>query len=158
MENTIKIEIYIFLTSIYGGLIAGLVYDIYRINRNYFKPNKIATLIEDFLFWIGISIIFFYMLNKNNLVQLRLYVFIGFFLGGIIYLKILSKFLSPILLKIFDGIIYIFKCIKELIVLPFKTLRRFSKPWTQKFKRLKRIPKEALSEMKRYKKIFLKKK
>lgn len=107
MDNTIKIEIYIFLTSIYGGLIAGLAYDIYRINRNYFKPKKIATIIEDFLFWIGIGFVFFYMLNKNNWAQLRLYVFLGFFLGGIIYLKILSKFLFPFLLKIFNGIIFI---------------------------------------------------
>ncbi len=158
MDNTIKIEIYIFLTSIYGGLIAGLAYDIYRINRNYFKPKKIATIIEDFLFWIGIGFVFFYMLNKNNWAQLRLYVFLGFFLGGIIYLKILSKFLLPFLLKIFNGIIFIYRGIKKLITLPFKALERFLKPKIIKIKRLKRIPKESFSEIKRYKKIIFKKK
>ena len=158
MYNTIKIEFYIFLTSIYGGLIAGIVYDIYRINRNYFKPKKIATIVEDFLFWIGIALIFFYMLNKNNWAQLRLYVFLGFFIGGIVYLKILSKFLLPFLWKIFNGIIFICKGIKNLLILPFKALGKFLKPKLIKIKRLKRIPKESFSEIKRYKKIIFKKK
>ena len=158
MDNTIKIEFYIFLTSIYGGLIAGIVYDIYRINRNYFKPKKIATLIEDFLFWVVIGFVFFYMLNKNNWAELRLYVFLGFFIGGIIYIKILSKFLFSFLTKVFKGILNICRGIKNLITLPFKALAKFLKPKIMKMKRLKRIPKESFSEMKRYKKIIFKKK
>lgn len=83
MDTTIKIQFYIFLTSIYGGgLIAGLAYDIYRISRLCFKPKKLATLIEDLFFWIGIGIIFFYLLNKNNWAELRFYIFLGFFWRG----------------------------------------------------------------------------
>ncbi len=65
-----------------GGLIAGLAYDIYRISRLCFKPKKLATLIEDLFFWIGIGIIFFYLLNKNNWAELRFYIIFRFFLEG----------------------------------------------------------------------------
>ena len=158
MDTTTKIQFYIFLTSIYGGLIAGLAYDIYRISRLCFKPNKLATLIEDFLFWIGIGVIFFYLLNKNNWVELRAYIFIGFFGGGILYLKVLSRFLSSLLLKIFNGIIHIFKFTKNFISLPFRKVRKTLNPKIIKLKRLKRVPKEAASEIKKYSKVIFKKK
>lgn len=158
MDNTVKVQFYIFLTSIYGGLIAGLAYDIYRISRLYFKPKKIATLIEDFLFWIGIGLIFFYLLNKNNGAELRGYVFLGFFGGGIIYLKLLSRFLSPFLSKFFSGIIFIYKSIRDLINLPLKSLNKTLNPKVLKIKKFKRIPKEAIREIKKYKKIISKKK
>ncbi|NMA86773.1 MAG: spore cortex biosynthesis protein YabQ [Tissierellia bacterium] len=157
MDTTIKIQFYIFLTSIYGGLIAGLAYDIYRISRLCFKPKKLATLIEDLFFWIGIGIIFFYLLNKNNWAELRFYIFLGFFGGGILYLKILSKVLSPFLIRFFNGIIHIFKVIKHSISLPLERSKKFFAKKTVKMKRLKRIPKEAILEIKKYRKIIFKK-
>ena len=157
MDTTTKIQFYIFLTSIYGGLIAGLAYDIYRISRLCFKPKKLATLIEDFLFWIGIGIIFFYLLNKNNWAELRFYIFLGFFGGGILYLSILSKFLSPFLIRVFNGIIHIFKGIKYYISLPLEKLKKFFRKRIIKINRLKKIPKEAILEIKKYRKIIFKK-
>lgn len=157
MDINMRIQLYIFFTSVYGGLIAGLAYDVYRLTRYYFRPKKIITIIEDFLFWIGIGLIFFYLLNKNNWGQLRAYVFLGFFLGGLLYLKILSKFLSPILRKIFKGIIQLFKGTRNLILLPYKKLKKPLQGVKLKIRRLKRIPKESLREIKKYKKIIFKK-
>lgn len=158
MENTIKVEIYIFLTAIYGGLIAGLVYDIYRVIRYFFKPKKIFTIIEDLLFWIGIATIFVYIINKSSWGQLRGYMFIGFFLGGLIYLKILSKILFPLWVNIFKGIDFIIKGICHIIKLPFKKGKRIISPKIKKINKLKRIPKEAINEIRRYKRIISKKK
>ena len=104
MDITIKMQFYIFLTSIYGGLIAGFFYELYRISRHYFKPKYIVTQIEDFLFWIGISLIFFYILHKSNWGEIRGYVFLGFFMGGFMYLNLLSKLFYPLLKRLFDGI------------------------------------------------------
>src|SRR5690606_14910652 len=116
MTTDIKFEFYIFLNSVYAGLVSGIIFDLYRVIRYFFKPKKVVTIIEDLLFWIGIGLIFFYILNKSNWGQLRGYVFIGFFLGGLIYLNILSKVLFPIFLKIFKklgiairGIIHVVK-------------------------------------------------
>ncbi|WP_025642473.1 spore cortex biosynthesis protein YabQ [Schnuerera ultunensis] len=100
METTIKIQLYIFLTSIYGGLISGLAYDIYRVNRLYFKPRKIVTILEDLLFWIGISFIFFYIINKSNWGSMRGYIFIGFFFRRIYLFKDIEQNTIPIMGKI----------------------------------------------------------
>ncbi|NLW39463.1 MAG: spore cortex biosynthesis protein YabQ [Tissierellia bacterium] len=158
MESTIRIQLYIFLTSIYGGLISGLAYDIYRTTRYYFKPKKIATLLEDLLFWIGLSLIFFYILNKSSGGSLRGYMFIGFFIGGLIYLKILSKLLFPLWLKLFKGIIILIRYIMKIIKLPFIRTKTLLLPKIKKASRLKRIPKEAFHEIKRYKRILSNKK
>ncbi|CCQ97332.1 putative Spore cortex biosynthesis protein YabQ [[Clostridium] ultunense Esp] len=158
METTIKIQLYIFLTSIYGGLISGLAYDIYRVNRLYFKPRKIVTILEDLLFWIGISFIFFYIINKSNWGSMRGYIFIGFFLGGFIYLKILSKILFPLWVKLFNGIITIINNILKVIKLPFRQIKSLLSPKMKRINRIRKIPREAIGEIKRYKKIISNKK
>lgn len=158
MDTTIKIQFYMFLTSLYGGLISGLAYDFYRISRYYFKPKKIVTTIEDFLFWVSLALIFFYILNKSNWAELRGYVFLGFFCGGFIYLKILSKLLFPLMVKFTSGLTLILRKIGTVIVLLFKRIRRSLSPKLKKVKRMSRIPKEVIQETKRYKSILSKKK
>lgn len=158
MDATIKIQLYIFLTSVYGGLIAGIAYDIYRLSRYYFKPKKIITIIEDLLFWVSIALIFFYILNKSNWAELRGYIFIGFFLGGIIYLKILSKLLSPLLRKIFNGLRVILKKVANTILSPYKYIKKLLSPKLKRAKKISNIPKDAMREIKRYKSIISKKK
>ena len=158
MDTTIKVQFYIFLTSLYGGLIAGLAYDIYRITRHFSKPKKIATTIEDLIFWIGISLIFFYILNKSNWAELRGYIFLGFFAGGYIYLKVLSKIFFPFLIKIFNGLDLLFKGVIKAIVLPFKYINRILAPKIKKTRRIPGIFKEGIKEIKRYKQIISKKK
>ena len=148
METTIKIQLYIFLTSIYGGLISGLAYDIYRITRYYFKPKKIVTILEDLLFWIGISFIFFYIINKSNWASLRGYIFIGFFLGGFIYLKLLSKLIFPLWVKLFKGIITIISRIFRTISLPFRKIKNVLSPKIKKINRIRKVPSEAINEIK----------
>lgn len=158
MDATIKVQIYIFLTSLYGGLIAGLIYDIYRVIRRFFKPKKLVTTIEDFIFWVSIALIFFYILNKSNWTELRGYIFLGFFTGGFIYFKILSKILFLFLIKLFNGLSLILKRIMEVVTLPFKYINKILSPKIKKIRRIGRIFKENINKMKRYREIISKKK
>lgn len=158
MDTTIKMQFYIFLTSIYGGLIAGFAYDLYRISRYYFKPKHIATLIEDFLFWIGITLIFFYIIHESNWGEIRGYVFLGFFAGGIMYLKLLSKLLFPILKRLLDSLGLLLRKTFKVIAFPFKSIKKTLSPGMRRLKRLRQIPREALGEIKKYKSIISKKK
>lgn len=158
MDTTIKVQLYIFLTSLYGGLITGLAYDIYRLSRHFFKPKKIVTLIEDFIFWVGAALIFFYILNRSNWAELRGYIFLGFFAGGFIYLKVLSKILFPFLIKLFNRVGLIFKRIMGTIILPFKHVNKRLSPKIKKIKRTRGALREAISEIKRHKAIISKKK
>lgn len=158
MDTTIRIQLYIFLTSIYAGLLIGLIYDLYRVMRYFFKPKKIVAGIEDLLFWLGIAIIFFYIINKSNWGEIRGYIFFGTFIGGIVYLKILSKVLHPLMMKLFKAIIFSFKWIVNIIKVPFIKLRSIVKPGMKRINRIKRVPKEAIREIKRYRKIISQKK
>ncbi len=158
MASDIKIEFYIFLNSVYAGLISGIIYDLYRIIRYFFKPKKLATLIEDLLFWLGVGLIFFYIINKSNWGQLRGYIFLGFFIGGLIYLKVLSKVLFPVLLKLFNKIILIVKGILYVFKFPFIKAKKVISPRMGKIRKIKKIPKESINEIIRLTKIISKKK
>jgi len=158
MLPDVKVEFYIFLNSIYAGLISGIVYDLYRVIRYCFKPKRIATLIEDFLFWLGIGLIFFYIINKANWGQLRGYIFFGFFIGGLMYLKVLSKVLFPLLLKLFNKVIFIIKGIHYVLKFPFIKANKIVAPRVKKLRRIKRIPQESVREIIRLTRIILQKK
>lgn len=158
MAADIKVEFYIFLNSFYAGLIAGLIFDLYRLIRYFFKPRKLVTLIEDLLFWIGIGLIFFYIINKSNWGQLRGYIFIGFFLGGLAYLKLLSKVLFPLFVKLFNRLGLILRGIIYILKLPFVKVKKIISPGIRKIRKAKRVPKEAASEIRRLRRIISKKK
>lgn len=158
MDTTIRIQLYIFLTSIYAGLLIGLIYDLYRVLRYFFKPRRLVSGIEDLIFWLGIAIIYFYIMNKSNWGELRGYVFFGTFIGGIIYLKILSKILHPLMMKVIKAIILVIKWTINMIKVPFVKMKKLLKPRIRRVNRIKRVPKEAIKEIRRYRKIISQKK
>ncbi|NLX62151.1 MAG: spore cortex biosynthesis protein YabQ [Tissierellia bacterium] len=158
MDATIRVELYIFITSIYAGLLIGLIYDLYRTVRYFSRPKKLVADIGDILFWLIIALVFFYIMNKSNWAELRGYVFFGTFLGTTIYLKILSKVLYPIMLKIFEGIILAIRWIIKIIKLPYIKINKIVQPKMRSLKRVRRIPREAFREIKRYKKLISQKK
>lgn len=158
MDTNIRLQLYIFLTSIYAGLLIGLVYDLYRSMRYFFKPKKIIAGIEDLVFWLALAIAFFYIMNKSNWAELRGYIFFGTFIGAIIYLKILSKLLYPFMIKVFRAIILGVKWITKMIKLPLIKMKKIVRPRIKGINRIKRIPKEAFKEIRRYRKIISQKK
>ncbi|NLY77899.1 MAG: spore cortex biosynthesis protein YabQ [Tissierellia bacterium] len=158
MDVGIKIEFYIFLNSIYAGLITGIIYDWYRVIRYYFKPKGFATLIEDLLFWIGVGLIFFYIINKSNWGQLRAYIFIGYFLGGLLYLKLLSKVLFPFFIRIFNRLRLVIKGIVYILKFPFVRVRKILSPAAKRIRKAKKVSKEAVGETIRLRRIISKKK
>lgn len=151
MENTMIVDLYMFFTASYGGLIAGLIYDFYRILRYKTKPSKKGTYIQDFLFWTIVAILFFYILIKVNWGELRGFIIIGFFLGIIIYIKLFSRFIYPLCAKLME---LIFKII-SLVFLPIRFVRSRTSPGIKKFRRL---CKEMVGGVKKYKKIISSKK
>lgn len=155
MDNSLILELHIFLTSIYGGIIAGLVYDLYRTIRYHSKPNKFITYIQDFLFWLIITYVFFYTLIKINWGQIRGYIVLGFLMGVIIYIITFSKYIYPLAVKVAGAIKKIIKGIIYLILYPFKYMKRKTCPTLNKFRK---VPIEIIREIKKYKKIISSKK
>ncbi|HEY8363371.1 MAG TPA: spore cortex biosynthesis protein YabQ [Tissierellaceae bacterium] len=154
MDTTMLIELHVFLSTIYGGLISGFIYDVYRTIRYFSKPRKFITHIGDFLFWTLLALIFFVILMMNNWAEIRGYTLIGFFLGILIYNKIFSRFLYPVCIIIGRFLKEFFGKVLAIIFFPFRLFKKF-KP---ALKKTKRIVEEKLKEKKILKKIIFSKK
>jgi spore cortex biosynthesis protein YabQ len=94
-------QTYIFLSTVYGGIIIGFIYDLYRMVRRIIRPGKIGTGIIDLLFWLTVFLLSFALLLYVNDGEIRLYHLFGFILGGGAYMLILS----PLVMVLFN-IIY----------------------------------------------------
>ena len=117
-------EIYAFAIFILNGFLIGLLFDVFRILRKSFKTADLITYIEDIVFWILSGFILLYSIFKFNNGELRLYIFIGIFIGSIIYLITFSKIVintCVYLIKILKKAIYI------ILIIPIKFLIKFSK-------------------------------
>lgn len=155
MENTLIIDVHIFLGVLYGGLIAGFFYDIYRTFRYFSKPSKWVTYIGDLLFWIVLSILFFYVLVRLNWGEIRAYIILGFLLGIFIYNRFFSKFIYRVCVKIGIALKRILHKIMRILFRPFKYIK---KKVFSPIKKIKSIPIILYKEAKRYKKIISTKK
>lgn len=164
-----KDQILIFLTTVYGGLIIGFIYDLYRVFRYFIKPKGLATLIEDLLFWILISIIAIGILFYSNWGQLRGYVLLGFILGVLIYSLLLSKIIIKAMIKIIGLLIKSIIYILRYLVLPLKYIKnilvkmrlKINKKVIKHKKRIKRIlslPYRIIYDIKKHTKYILFKK
>ena len=105
-----------------NGILIGILFDIFRVLRKSFKTNDITTYIEDILFWIltGISLLYSIFTFSNG--EIRLYMFLGVFLGCLIYMMLISKYFIKINVKIVSIIKRIFGVVFSIISIPLKFL------------------------------------
>lgn len=162
-------EGYILLATIYGGVIIGFMYDLYRIFRGLFKPKKIATMIQDLIFWGAIAVVAFYVLVFSNQGAIRFYNFLGFILGSIFYQVLLSKLVIKSLvfiLKMIKNFIYdLYQIIKYpfnvafcLLLGPYSYCKEKAKPVYYKTRRVSRLPANILKDTKKTLITYFKKK
>ena len=76
-------QAYIFVMFILIGILIGLIFDIFRVSRQFFKTSNIITYIEDAVFWILIGLVLFISIFKLNNGELRAYIFLGVVLRNI---------------------------------------------------------------------------
>jgi spore cortex biosynthesis protein YabQ len=77
--------------SLLAGVITGACFDIYRLVRGFENPNKVFTVIQDFLFWTLTSIVIFIFLMYTNEGYINFYVYVCLIIGVYLYLKGLSR-------------------------------------------------------------------
>ena len=102
-------QAYIFLIFVINGFLIGILFDIFRILRKSFKTKDIITYIEDILFWILTGLLLLYSIFTFSNGELRLYMFLGVFIGCILYMIIISQYFIKINVKIIlftKGIVY----------------------------------------------------
>lgn len=94
------------LFGIYGGLIAGIIYEILRGIRHVFK-NTVITIICDTIFWICAVIVSLYVMMMVNSGVFRLFILIAIILGFVLYMT----FISDLVHSIFGSLQKFFKMI-----------------------------------------------
>lgn len=155
MEISMLMELHMFFTTVYGGLITGFVYDIYRTIRYLSKPKKIMTYLGDLLFWTIAAIILFLTVIKINWGEIRGYILLGFFLGGLIYIKLFSPYIYPICVVVFQKTKNTVKFVLSIIFFP---LNFFKSKLMHILKKIKKTIIILVKEAKKYKKIISSKK
>ena len=150
MDYNLLLEIHIFFTLFYGGLIGGLIYDIYK-SISYSSKSKLIKHLIDILFWIFISFLFFIITVKNNLGQVRGHLLLAFVLGIFIYMKIFSKFIYPLISSVFSLLIKSWGKIINIILYPFKGIGKAKRQVAKAFGEIK-------ADFKRFKRIITRKK
>lgn len=93
-------QAYLFLVFAINGIFIGLLFDIFRILRKGFKTSDIITYIQDILFWILTGFILLYSVFTFSNGEVRFYMFLGVFLGCLIYMLMFSKYFVNINVKI----------------------------------------------------------
>lgn len=81
-----------------------LCYDLLRISRLIFSQNDWLVGLEDFFYWIYVSLSVFSLLYRQNDGIVRGYVILGVFLGMAVYDRIISRNLLKVLQKLAERI------------------------------------------------------
>ena len=147
-----------FLIYIVAGIIICIFFDFFRSLRKAINTSNIVTYIEDILFWIITGIFLILIIRKFSFGEIRLYMFIGLILGGVVYFCTLSKYLIKIN-------VFIMKFFKKILLTISKfVFKIFGKPVNFKIinikgrKNIKKAKKTVIKKIKTKNKKVVKKK
>lgn len=113
-------QAYLFVIFTIDGFAIGLLFDFFRILRKSFKTSDFVTYIQDTLFWILTGLLVLYSIFTFNDGQIRLFMFLGIFIGVTLYILTLSKYVIKINVFIIQKIKNTIKFIFTILVYPFK--------------------------------------
>ena len=92
MPEMIYSQIYCLGIFVIIGIVLGILLDIFRILRRSFKTSDFITYLEDIVFWILTGFIVLFSIFKFNNGEIRIYVFLGIFIGIILHIITISHY------------------------------------------------------------------
>lgn len=114
MNASISSQVVVFFWCIFGGIIIGLLFDVFRLSRKIIPTNDVLTYIEDIVFWLLVGVIVLTTIFQCNQGQLRGFVFLGMLLGTVFYFMLFSN-----LIMRFIGLLFSFFEKKITLVINF---------------------------------------
>lgn len=81
--------VFIFINT---GILLGILFDLFRIQRKIIKTNQYLTYFQDIIYGIISGFLVFYIIKKYTNGDIRLYMFMNLLVGIFIYLTGLSKY------------------------------------------------------------------
>ena len=124
VSDQVSNQAYIFLCSVIGGALIGFIYDVFRIKRKAIRTNSIALYIEDFIYWIIVSLVMFGMVYYSNDGEIRGFTFLGTAIGVVLYILLLSKYVIMVSLAAIRIVYRVLRVIWKVVAFPFKIVFR----------------------------------
>ena len=121
MPLGLNMQINLVIYSLFGGLIAGVLFDVYRGIRGI-NSIKILTIIQDILFCILIALVIFTFLLYTNHAFLTPYVYILIIIAMLLYFKFISKLFYSSEIKITRIFYKIIRILLKNIWYPLKII------------------------------------
>ena len=167
--ETVEFQSFVFMFTVYGGIIIGLLYDIYRVLKGSRRGDRFITSAWDVLFLLASVLVVLWALFSSNYGDIRAYVFIGFIVGFFLYDKILSRIALALFNFVKRNVIFFFKTTNNLLILPFKFVFNLlwyplSRAWQYithkrvRISKIKKLPGLVLKDGKKYYKLVIRKK
>ena len=118
-------QAYVFLSTVYTGMIIGLIYDLNRMVRRIFRPGRSIVGVLDLLFWLTAAVIVFVVLYFANNGEIRLYNFIGLAVGWCLYLLTISPWVLKLLDLLYKGVYMLVSKLTEFVTCLFRMIYNF---------------------------------
>lgn len=125
MHENIHLQLYVFLYTLYGGIIIGIVYDLIDVMLNgYAVRSRTAA---DLVFWAIAFCIIIAILFYVNHISFRFYVVAGFALGWFVYFFTVSKLTRRFFAFVKKGIKYFMTKVKRLLSILLRPVKLLNK-------------------------------
>lgn len=162
--ETVQFQGYVFSSAVYGGIIIGILYDIYGVIRRRKRNEKLIASIWDAFFLLSVLLVAVGVIFSSNYGDIRAYVFIGFTVGFYLYEKLLGRIAVAIFQAVMRKLSYFFKTTNNVLTIPVKGLGSLSSlavkrllVQKRRLKRIKGLPKRLAADTKKYYRLILKK-
>jgi spore cortex biosynthesis protein YabQ len=167
--ETVQFQSYIFSYSVYGGILIGILYDIYRALRGRRKRDRLITSLWDVLFLLSVFIVVMWAIFSSSYGDIRAYVFVGFLVGFYLFEKLLGRIMVRIVFFVYRNITSLLKKTNSVLALPVKLLCSFLYHCYNgivrllgrgkiKLRKVRKLPKQVIYDSKKYYGLIVKRK
>ncbi len=120
--ETVQFQSYVFLYLVYGGILAGILYDIYRAFNRRKRGERLVASLWDVLFLLSVFFVMLWAIFSSNYGDIRAYVFIGFLVGFYLYEMLLGKIVSALIRHSYKSIVSFIRKAGSFFAFPAKFL------------------------------------
>jgi spore cortex biosynthesis protein YabQ len=135
VTGTVQSQLVGLAIPLLAGVIAGALFDLYRVARWALRPGKALTAISDVIFWLFAATMVFKFLLAYSWGEVRFYMLVGFAAGFGMYRAVMGR-------RVVGGAVSTYECVQHArreIVLGFREgvqgLRRASSRWRKGFRK-----------------------
>ncbi|NLB73447.1 MAG: spore cortex biosynthesis protein YabQ [Firmicutes bacterium] len=91
MTGTVESQLVGLAVTMVAGVIAGALFDLYRVARWAMRPGKVFTAISDVVFWLFAATMVFRFLLAYSWGEVRFYMLVGFAAGFAVYRAVMGR-------------------------------------------------------------------